>query len=82
MAAALSKLSVAAVLASPLRRAKDSAAIIADKSAVELRTDLRFIERDLGRLQGLTSKEVRSQHPKYWELQKVKDIAGTVPTHD
>jgi broad specificity phosphatase PhoE len=55
---ALSKISVRAVVASPLRRAADTAAQIQKSCGVELRQDSRLAEGSFGRWEGLTRDEV------------------------
>jgi broad specificity phosphatase PhoE len=57
-AVALSKLSIRAVVTSPLRRAADTAAQIQQSCGVELRPDPRLAEGSFGRWEGLTRDEV------------------------
>ena len=56
----------APVVASPLRRAAEGAAIIAgaDTSIVEIE---EFVEVDFGRFEGLTAEEIRARYPAGFE---------------
>src|SRR5580704_4925874 len=58
--------SFAPVIASPLRRASESAAIIAgdDLPVVEIE---EFVEVDFGRFEGLTAEEIRERYPADFE---------------
>jgi broad specificity phosphatase PhoE len=58
--------SFAPVIASPLRRASESAAIIAgdDLPVVEIED---FVEVDFGRFEGLTAEEIRERYPADFE---------------
>eukprot|EP00928_Gymnodinium_smaydae_P021618 TRINITY_DN18458_c3_g2_i1.p1 TRINITY_DN18458_c3_g2~~TRINITY_DN18458_c3_g2_i1.p1 ORF type:complete len:451 (-),score=80.82 TRINITY_DN18458_c3_g2_i1:216-1568(-) len=57
---------VAAVVASPLLRTSQTAEEAARALGLPLSLDNRLRERDLGRMQGLTSQEVRTRYPQYW----------------
>ncbi len=57
-------LSAAAVCTSPLSRAYDTASCIARKINVETMVCSRLIERDYGRLSGLTVEERRKKFPR------------------
>jgi broad specificity phosphatase PhoE len=56
------------VVASPLRRAKETAEIIASALNVEVELDPLWLERDNGDFSGLTAEEVRQnfQHPPFY----------------
>ena len=58
VAAALSKLSIRAMISSPLRRAADTAAQIQKACEIEFRLDSRLAEGSFGRWEGLTREEV------------------------
>jgi broad specificity phosphatase PhoE len=58
VASALSKLSIRAIISSPLRRAADTAAQIEKACGVECRLDSRLAEGSFGRWEGLTREEV------------------------
>ncbi|MBP1611081.1 MAG: histidine phosphatase family protein [Acidobacteria bacterium] len=58
VATALSKLPIRAIVASPLRRAADTAAQIQNACGVELRKDSRLAEGSFGCWEGLTREEV------------------------
>jgi broad specificity phosphatase PhoE len=58
VAAALSRLSIRAIISSPLRRAADTAAQIQKACGIELRLDSRLAEGSFGRWEGLTREEV------------------------
>eukprot|EP00931_Biecheleriopsis_adriatica_P107153 TRINITY_DN81493_c0_g1_i1.p1 TRINITY_DN81493_c0_g1~~TRINITY_DN81493_c0_g1_i1.p1 ORF type:complete len:454 (-),score=72.05 TRINITY_DN81493_c0_g1_i1:76-1437(-) len=70
MAAALRPKNLAAVVSSPLQRARETAGLIARASGLSISQDARLIERDLGLMQGLTSSETRSQYPEFWKAWK------------
>lgn len=55
---------VRAVYSSPLARAADTAAVIADALGVDVVTDSRFLERSFGEWEGLTRDEVQAQWPE------------------
>mmetsp|Transcript_3939 Transcript_3939/g.10091 ORF Transcript_3939/g.10091 Transcript_3939/m.10091 type:complete len:209 (+) Transcript_3939:107-733(+) len=57
---------VDAVWTSPLVRARDTGAVVAADAGVELRTDERLKERNLGVLEGRTADEVQNTHPAVW----------------
>ncbi|MEV3921734.1 histidine phosphatase family protein [Actinomadura coerulea] len=52
-----------ALLASPLRRAADTAQALADITGLPVRHDRDLIERDGGAWEGLTSREIRERYP-------------------
>lgn len=56
---------VVAVYASPLQRAVDTAAPLADALGVEVRTDERLIEMDIGEMDGLTLTDARERYPDF-----------------
>ena len=58
------------VLSSPYRRAADTAAPLAEVSGVEIELDERLRERDLGVLDGLTGRGIRSRYPEEAERRK------------
>lgn len=51
------------ILASPLARAKETAEILGDALDVKVDTDRIWMERDVGRLAGLTQREVKEKVP-------------------
>ncbi|MCD8139928.1 MAG: histidine phosphatase family protein [Planctomycetaceae bacterium] len=52
-----------AIIASPLRRASETAAIVADACGVPVQTDSNLIEIDFGDLEGLTFAEASARYP-------------------
>eukprot|EP00746_Dinoflagellata_sp_MGD_P031280 gnl/MRDRNA2_/MRDRNA2_174375_c0_seq1.p1 gnl/MRDRNA2_/MRDRNA2_174375_c0~~gnl/MRDRNA2_/MRDRNA2_174375_c0_seq1.p1 ORF type:complete len:441 (+),score=59.38 gnl/MRDRNA2_/MRDRNA2_174375_c0_seq1:127-1449(+) len=70
LASALVDHGVTAVWTSPMLRAYDTAAKIADKCRVVLQVDTRLRERDLGIMQGLAYRHVAMDHPHVWEAWK------------
>ena len=54
----------AVIVTSDLRRARDTAAVIAGATGLPLLVDARLRELDLGRWQGLTSAEAAAQFPE------------------
>jgi probable phosphoglycerate mutase len=64
LASAVSELgSVDSVLASPLRRAQETAQIIADRLGLPVHTDQRLVECDFGRWDGLAWAEIERDWP-------------------
>ncbi|WP_242905854.1 histidine phosphatase family protein [Actinomadura terrae] len=58
------------LLASPLRRAADTAEALAAVTGLPVRTDADLTERDGGAWEGLTSREIRERYPeehKAWQ---------------
>ncbi|AXK35940.1 bifunctional RNase H/acid phosphatase [Streptomyces armeniacus] len=54
---------VQAVVSSPLRRCRDTAAVVAERLGLDVRTDEGLRETDFGAWEGLTFAEVRERHP-------------------
>lgn len=63
---------LAAVVASPLKRACQTGQAIAGAAGLQVRVDERLRERELGIMQGLTAKEVRMKHPDVWRAWKTQ----------
>lgn len=60
---------LSALYASDLRRAKDTAEVLAQRTALSVIYDSRLRERDMGRWQGLTLDEIKAWYPEaYNEL--------------
>lgn len=66
------------VLASPLRRAQQTAETVAKRLGVEVETEERLIEMDFGEWDGLTFDEARALHPELHE-KWVQDPTLTTP---
>lgn len=67
---------VVAVYASPLQRAVDTAAPLAEVLGVEVRTDGRLIEMDIGEMDGLSLTDARERYPDFmgrWLSDEVAD---------
>ena len=60
----LARLPIAALYTSPLRRARETAEIIAGRIQVALVERPALMERDVGELAGLSPEEMRAQHPQ------------------
>jgi len=63
----LKEIAFAAVYASPLRRARDTAAAIAAPHGLEVETDPAFKELGFGQWEGLTLDEARASDPALYE---------------
>jgi probable phosphoglycerate mutase len=66
------------VYASPLQRAVDTARPLADAQGLEVRTDARLIEMDIGEMDGLTLAEARERFPDFmrrWLSDEVAELA-------
>ncbi len=57
-----------AVYSSPLGRAQDTAAAIAEHHGLEVQVEEQLIEMDVGEVDGLTFAEVRSRYPELLEM--------------
>ena len=51
------------ILASPLKRAKETADIIGEALNIPVETDSIWMERNIGQVEGLTAEEVRQRYP-------------------
>jgi broad specificity phosphatase PhoE len=54
------------IVASPQRRARQTAEAVALARGLAIEFDAAFRERDFGVFEGLTSEEAREQHPALW----------------
>ncbi len=63
VAEALASLEVAAIVSSPLRRARDTAEAIAGRLNLALSFDDDLMEYDYGKLSGLTRQQIRERYP-------------------
>jgi putative nucleotidyltransferase with HDIG domain len=59
----ISNLGIEAIISSPLKRAKQTAEIIASELNLEIHEDARFTERNFGELQDLTWEQFAQQFP-------------------
>jgi len=66
----------AAIICSPLMRAKQTAKIIANKLNIPVVIEELIIERDYGEFEGKTSKEIKKEHPDYHKNKFNYDIPG------
>ncbi|MGY1644367.1 bifunctional RNase H/acid phosphatase [Geodermatophilus sp. SYSU D00703] len=57
------ELGIEVVVASPLRRARETAEIVAGVLGLPVHLDDDLVELDFGRLEGLTAEEARREHP-------------------
>jgi probable phosphoglycerate mutase len=62
-AARAQELGIEVIVASPLRRARETAEIVAAQVGVPVEFDDDFVELDFGDLEGLTFDEARGKHP-------------------
>ncbi len=70
---------VAKIVASPLKRAKQTAEEIAKVHGLEVETDERLIEADLSLFEGRTSEEVKKMYPEKlneWKTNPYAEIEG------
>jgi len=54
------------IVASPQRRARQTAEAVAAARGLDIEFDAAFRERDFGVFEGLTAEEAREQHPALW----------------
>ena len=78
VANALERKPICRILTSPLQRARDTAALIAQAHAVSLECHDELKEWDQGRLEGLTGPELMQDYPGFFE-HWLADPAGTAP---
>lgn len=68
LALRLSSTELSAIYASPLRRARETAEIIAQPHAMDVSVESDFNELDLQRWEGLTATEIEARDPEAWHL--------------
>lgn len=75
---------LSALYSSDLRRAWETAAIIARANDLEPIADAKWRERDTGRYSGLTREEVAQQFPEAWAQMKegLSDVPGAEQSRD
>lgn len=56
---------LAAIIASPLVRARDTAAAVARAHGIALQTDPSLMEMDVGEMEGLSTAEMRARFPNF-----------------
>lgn len=82
LAARIEPLGVAALYASPLARARETAQILAARVALEPVERPALMERDVGELAGLTRDEILARFPQYAPARAARrptDVAGFEP---
>jgi probable phosphoglycerate mutase len=65
LAGRLAQLSIAALYASPLRRAYETAETVGQRLGIEIFARDELMERDVGAMAGLTREEIIAQFPEY-----------------
>jgi probable phosphoglycerate mutase len=70
---------IAAVYSSDLKRALDTAAVLAHIRGLDLHTDARLRERSFGLFEGSTYLEAQANWPREWALWSRRDPAHAVP---
>ena len=68
LAERLSRLSIDALYASPLSRARQTAELVAARTGLELIERPALMERDVGALAGLTREEIVARFPEYEQI--------------
>ncbi|TYL53344.1 histidine phosphatase family protein [Agromyces mariniharenae] len=68
-----------AIVASPLSRAKRSAAPAVETTGLELRIDERLVEIDFGVAEGLTPDEIAERHPEDWAAFRTAPATNPLP---
>ncbi|MBN1765208.1 MAG: histidine phosphatase family protein [Sedimentisphaerales bacterium] len=79
MAEALNGDTISALYTSDLPRAIQTARIIAERLGLNIHTDKRLRERNLGILEGLTLDDIQQQHPKIYESYTSHDPDYIIP---
>src|SRR4030042_2559550 len=67
IALSLKSQKIANICASPLKRAMDTAYVIAKAYGLEVRTIPELKEIDAGELEGLTEKQLKGRYGEFWE---------------
>jgi broad specificity phosphatase PhoE len=70
---------LAAIYASDLSRAAETAQIVAGAVHLDVRLDERLREYDLGMLNGVIWQEVEFLHPQFWKGYHERDVWGPIP---
>ena len=79
-ASELESVGLQAIYASPLRRARDTARVVADAAELTAVTDLPgLVNLDYGRWEGLTSAEARDHDPEAFAAYQALDDDATCP---
>lgn len=68
-----------AILASPLSRARRSAAFAAETTGLSVRIDDRLVEIDFGVGEGLTPAELTERHPQAWDAFRRAPATAALP---
>lgn len=72
------------IIASPLRRARETADAVAMATGLPVELDARLVEHDVPAWEGLTRDEIDASWPgawARWKEQTVIDVPGTEPWH-
>lgn len=75
----LAALPIEAIYASPLERARTTAEPLAEALGLEIKTDERLKEINVGVFQGMLWSEVREQHPEFAEKWASQDPDYVIP---
>jgi broad specificity phosphatase PhoE len=75
----LASISLASIYTSPLRRAYNTAAILAESHKLELKVLDDLIEIQLGDWQGLYVDEIKKRWPKLWQQSRINPSEITLP---
>jgi broad specificity phosphatase PhoE len=66
----LARMRVDAIYTSTLRRALETATIVADELGLEIRPRSELVERNMGELAGLTGPQIRERFPEYVQARR------------
>jgi broad specificity phosphatase PhoE len=70
---------LAALYTSDMRRARETAEIVAERVALESRVDPRLAEVDMGEWQGRLRSELLREHPEVWQAWRRADPSVRFP---
>ena len=79
LAEKLAGMRIAALYASPLKRARSTADTISDRLSLEIQERDFLMERDVGELSGLTGDEIGEQYPAWRERRYLVNAGDIVP---
>ena len=79
MARQLQDYEIDAIVSSPLKRAHQTAEIVAEGVACEIDVMAQFAERSVGVYEGLTPEEAHAKYPEWWEHNSTRQIHEAPP---
>ncbi len=82
LAERLTGMQIAALYASPLKRARSTAATLAERLGIKPQSCDFLMERDVGELSGLTGEEIGEKYPAWRERRYLTNAGDVVPGYE